>query len=634
MNNFIKVLFFLSVKGTFLTIILFLLKPLYKNRLSKKWQYYIWLVVIACLLFPFTVPTGFNTVKHIYSKGYSFIKSVEPVINQALNPENNIQIAETVKINIRQNTEKENINNLYITDVQSGKDNINENRSLIKTNNNTNKNTSINNKNAGTSFLYKVKKSIWNLLLSAKQNIFYIWLAVAIALFTRKITAYQSFTRYLKAGQNETSSLKLWEEMGRIIEKAGIKTHINLYTNNLVSSPLLTGIFHPCIIIPSEELDITDFRNIISHELVHFKRKDLFYKWLIQLTACIHWFNPFVYLIIHETGRLCELSCDEAVIKNLDTKGKKEYGNTLLNMANTEKTFKSSIASVTLNESKKLLKERLDNIMEFKKKTTVCTILSVIFTFALCITAVQAAGTDLPEPANNIINIKKSNTDDILNTNNNNKTNKAKKITYGTDANSIYANSICAIDKAIEKGRVILKNGIYYILAGGVPEKDMSTGGVTDGCIGITLEQTDGGYISIAPLEIDKDLDGLVEYVEDICNNEIKNKTMTKKEAELLTGFAVKLVEEHGKIKGIKDNSTINKEYKKWKIKRKNGNYYYKNKRVRIFADMKPDKSFLKFSYDKKGTVDIKITRDKRDHIKNIKYLSKEESDELLDGYF
>ncbi len=601
MDCFIKVLLSLSVSGAFLVFILFMLKPFYRDKTSQKWQYYIWLVVIARLLFPFTVTTRFNVMEYIYSKGYFFLQSAEWNINQPLEPENTLQEEETVK-NTNNSTGKAADNAI----------NINANNG---------------NRTTSTNYLNKVKKAIWNLLLSARENIFYIWLVIAIALFTRKITIYQNFTRYLKTGQAETSSLKLWEEMGSIIEEAGIKSRISLYTNSLVSSPLLTGFFRPCIIIPSEELDITDFRNIISHELVHFKRKDLFCKWLVQLTACIHWFNPFVYLVIHETGRLCELSCDEAVIKNLGTKSKKEYGNTLLKMANTEKTFKSSIASVTLNESKKLLKERLDKIMGFKKKTMACTILSAVLTITLCITAVHAAaGTSWLEPANNTVNIKNGNTYNVFNTNNNNKnkTSKAKKITYGTDV----------IDKAIEKSRVILKNGIYYILADGVTEKDMSTGSVTDGCIGITLEQTDGGYISIGPLEINKDLDGLVEYVEDICKNEIKNKTMTKKEAELLTGFAIKLVEGHGKIRGIKDISIINKEYKKWKIKRKNGNYYYKNKRVRVFADIKPDKSFLQFSYDKKGTVDIKITRNKKGYIKNIKYLSKEEADEFLDGYF
>lgn len=26
----------------------------------------------------------------------------------------------------------------------------------------------------------------------------------------------------------------------------------------------------------------------ILHELMHFKRRDVFYKWLVQLTVCVH----------------------------------------------------------------------------------------------------------------------------------------------------------------------------------------------------------------------------------------------------------------------------------------------------------------------------------------------------------
>ena len=44
----------LSLSGTLLTGILFLFRPLYKERLSRRWQYYIWLVVIARLLVPWT----------------------------------------------------------------------------------------------------------------------------------------------------------------------------------------------------------------------------------------------------------------------------------------------------------------------------------------------------------------------------------------------------------------------------------------------------------------------------------------------------------------------------------------------------------------------------------------------------
>ncbi len=562
MAGFMQILFSLSVSGTFLAVILLLLKPFYKNRFSHQWQYYIWLVVIARLLFPFTINTGFNIMESIYGQVYSMFEQIKAANNTDM-PEYSMEESGKPSQPKASNT-----------------DNVNTSPGNTSTENNTPED------------LHLVKKLAKKLLLFTTQNIFYIWLVIAIALFTRKITAYQGFIRYLKAGLAETSSLELWEEMGTLIEKSNIKVNVNLYTNSLISSPLLTGFFHPCIIIPSEEIDKTDFKNIIRHELIHFRRKDMFYKWLVQLTACIHWFNPFVYWIVHETSRLCELSCDEMVIKNLDRQGKKEYGNTLLNMAGTGKTFKSSIASVTLNESKKLLKERLDEIMEFKKKTITTSFVPAALAIILCVTAATASTG----------NIKTVN------------------------------NKTSDIGQAIKNGRVILENGEYHILCDGVTKKDMTNGGVTDGCIGIVLEQTDGGYTSIGPIEPDKDLDGLVEYVEDICKEDIKNKSMTKKEARLLTGFAIKLVEGKGKIKGIKDSSSIKKEYKKWQIKRKNGNYYYKDQRVRVLIDLKPDKSFMVFSYDKKGDIDLKITRNKDGKIKKVKYISKKEADKFLEN--
>jgi len=70
-----------------------------------------------------------------------------------------------------------------------------------------------------------------------------------------------------------------------------------------------------------------------------------------------------------EINRACELSCDEAVIRKLDTNGQRGYGDTLLNALGIGGSYKDSLASVTLTESKELLQERLNAIMKFKKKT-------------------------------------------------------------------------------------------------------------------------------------------------------------------------------------------------------------------------------------------------------------------------
>ena len=65
MIELLKILLSLSLSGTLMILILLLCKPLYKNRFSRQWQYYIWLIVVARLLLPFTPETSLmGTVFH------------------------------------------------------------------------------------------------------------------------------------------------------------------------------------------------------------------------------------------------------------------------------------------------------------------------------------------------------------------------------------------------------------------------------------------------------------------------------------------------------------------------------------------------------------------------------------------
>lgn len=124
----------------------------------------------------------------------------------------------------------------------------------------------------------------------------------------------------------------------------------------------------------------------------------------MQLIVCIHWFNPFVYLMSREISRILELSCDEAVIKTLPPRKRQVYGRTLLNAMENGGGYKDSLASVTLNESKKRLKERLDAIMRFKKTTRFTAAVSFALVLALSfgITAFGAYST-APDAAGDVV---------------------------------------------------------------------------------------------------------------------------------------------------------------------------------------------------------------------------------------
>lgn len=345
MNELLKIILSLSLSGGLLILVLLLCKTLVKDKLSKRWQYYIWLVVVARLLLPVAPETNLM--------GTLFQYFDNAVIQTDTSPRSEQQSP------VLPETDFSNQSNIP-GQVGLGDGEQPEPDKLTT-------------------------PSIFDL---AKQNIaavcLLVWLIVAACLLIRKVTVYQSFVKYIKAGRTEISDLELWERVGELVEQTGVKSAVGLYTNSLISSPLLIGFFRPCIMLPTTELSESDFENTILHELTHYKRRDLFYKWLVQVTICIHWFNPLVYLVGREVNRACELSCDEAVIKSMDVGKQRAYGDTLLNAMGKGGNYKNSIASVTLNEGKELLKERLDAIMRFKKTTRLTAAISVMLIFVLC----------------------------------------------------------------------------------------------------------------------------------------------------------------------------------------------------------------------------------------------------------
>lgn len=219
------------------------------------------------------------------------------------------------------------------------------------------------------------------------NNVSLVWLVVALILLIRKITIYQNFVWYVKAGQIPVMDTELLDKIAIIEEQVGVKKAIELCVNPLISSPLLIGFFQPRIVLPSTDISEKDFQYIMLHELTHYRRQDMFYKWLVQVTICLHWFNPIVYLMGCEINKACEFSCDEAIISKLDFINIQEYGKTLLDAMKAAGKYKESVVSVTLNENKELLKERLGAIMNFRKKSNMVTITTFVFTLFLCICA-------------------------------------------------------------------------------------------------------------------------------------------------------------------------------------------------------------------------------------------------------
>lgn len=68
--------------------------------------------------------------------------------------------------------------------------------------------------------------------------IWLVWLIIAFVLLIRKITVYQSFIRYVKAGRILVSDIELLDQLSVLAGQAGIKKTVELCVNPLISSPL------------------------------------------------------------------------------------------------------------------------------------------------------------------------------------------------------------------------------------------------------------------------------------------------------------------------------------------------------------------------------------------------------------
>ena len=350
MNEFMKILLSLSVSGALLLLLILGLKPLYKNRFSKRWQYYIWIVVALRFLLPFTPDNAIV--------GSLFEKIDTVAITNEIPTSPNILVPA---------------------------DTGNNNAEPIQTNR-------------------EINAAAMREPFNKYVCLFFIWSALALVLFVRKVTVYQGFIQYIKAGNKEVSDIKILNLLSDCEEKLNIKTRVELSCNPLIASPMLIGFFRPRIILPVGEWEDKELSYIFVHELIHYKQRDMFYKWLIQIVVCVHWFNPFVYLLEKEVNKSCELSCDEKVISVLDDRAKREYGDTLISFLKSNNLYKSSLASVTLTEGAEQLKERLGAIMKFKKKSKGIIAITAIFSVLVCVCFfVTGAYAASPATNNNLV---------------------------------------------------------------------------------------------------------------------------------------------------------------------------------------------------------------------------------------
>lgn len=155
-----------------------------------------------------------------------------------------------------------------------------------------------------------------------------------------------------------------------------------------VGTPCLLGILKPAIYLTRDSVRRQRHRDhAILHELTHYRHGD--HVWAIVRSLClvIYWFDPLVWLAVYLSARDCEMACDEGVTRSLGEEHSRDYGRTLIEMAASYGRGPGLLRWDTgFSVRKREMKERISRIVAGKKRTGILVVLLV----SLCGTALAA----------------------------------------------------------------------------------------------------------------------------------------------------------------------------------------------------------------------------------------------------
>ncbi len=164
-----------------------------------------------------------------------------------------------------------------------------------------------------------------------------IWL-LGVCIFLA--SALCSYAVFLIKKRRSSIELKESAAFSEVKKELGIKRGVKIRISDDLSPPMLAGVVRPVIYIPRREFKECEERMIFYHELTHYKRGDLVFKWFALFVNALHWFNPLAYFLSKNINQACEIACDAEVIKSMSDKEKRLYMNMILELAEKRKAGK------------------------------------------------------------------------------------------------------------------------------------------------------------------------------------------------------------------------------------------------------------------------------------------------------
>ncbi|MBE7123827.1 M56 family metallopeptidase [Bacillus cereus] len=355
-----------SIMASILVGLILCVKILLRNKLTPRWQYMLWMILIVRLLLPWSPDSSYSIYSILsYSNGTPVIFHQDPVTVSPTKErmQGSVDIGDT-KVITNEDT---------YTSSSTQKDEESK------------KQTHNNEKQDDETFLF------YTILL-------YIWLAGIIILSFTTIIMNRRLLLYIKK-QPVITEQRIVKIFKNCKQSMSVQQDIPLLLAGKISSPTVFGFIRPKVllsIVHMKVLDEQQLRYIFHHELAHIKRRDVGVNWLMHGLLILNWFNPILWYAYACMREDQELACDAFALTFIDSEEKLAYGHTIITLLEQNSGYYQVPSLANLSRNKRTLKRRILMIKKFKKNSYRWSALGIVAIIAVSSVSLLNARADIP----------------------------------------------------------------------------------------------------------------------------------------------------------------------------------------------------------------------------------------------
>lgn len=150
-------------------------------------------------------------------------------------------------------------------------------------------------------------------------------------------------------------------------------------------SPYSIGFFKRYIILP-KAIIYSDHREVLyKHEYYHIKNHDSWMKLFCLIIICLHFYNPFSYVLLLMYNILCEYLCDIYVTGDLNIDDRKEYARLLVEISSAHTplpvVWRSGFSTNKFNMKRRIMYIMMKKENLTRSKKNISILLSIITVF-------------------------------------------------------------------------------------------------------------------------------------------------------------------------------------------------------------------------------------------------------------